>query len=97
MWLKILELLLSSGSYIYAAWQRIHQKQVIEAEIKQKQEKVDEKAIDDANDIRADPNLSDNLLLPPAQRKSKLSAVRADIFREQGRSEPDSQAGSNED
>lgn len=68
MWLKIIEFIFSSGSYLYSFWEKVRQKQTIEAEIKANQEKADEKAIKDAQDIANKSNGDANLLLPPDQR-----------------------------
>lgn len=97
MWLRLIEILLSAGSYLYSAWQRVRQKQVIEAEIKIEQEKIDDKAIQSANTVRTDDNLSDDLLLSPAERKRILSNISTDILKRQSPSGDDPQIGGNTD
>lgn len=97
MWLKVIEFVLSAGSYLYSAWQRVRQKQAIVAELKVEQEKVDDKAIKDANTVRGDDNLPDDLLIAPAKRKSTLSDISADILKRQSPSGDDPQIGGNTD
>lgn len=50
MWLKIIEFLLSSGSYFYSFWQKVRQKQAIESELKAEEIHVEKKTLteDDA-------------------------------------------------
>lgn len=65
-------------------------------ELLKEQEKQADEEIKDANIIR-NSELDDDFLLEPAKRKSKLSVVSADILEFQGRGDPNSQAGNNED
>lgn len=93
MWGKAITLVLVFGELLLR-WLQSEDKRAGRDELLEEQEKKGEEDVKKAETIRSG-ELNDDLLLPPAKRKSQLRIVSSDISRQQGRDTDD--IGHNED